>query len=66
MRALPYSLDSFRYVCLSYYSPYVLIAGPQAPLPALPRQPDDPILAWVRATCAPVSGFAGLRDCAPR
>lgn len=40
--------------------------GPQAPLPALPRQPDDPILAWVRATCAPVSGFAGLRDCAPR
>lgn len=41
-------------------------AGPQAPLPALPRQPDDPILAWVRATCAPVSGFAGLRDCAPR
>lgn len=31
MRALPYGMDSFRYVCLSYYSPYVLIAGPQAP-----------------------------------
>ena len=31
MRALPYGMDSFRFVCLSYYSPYVLIAGPQAP-----------------------------------
>jgi tripartite-type tricarboxylate transporter receptor subunit TctC len=31
MRKLPYAMDSFRYVCLSYYSPYVLIAGPQAP-----------------------------------
>jgi tripartite-type tricarboxylate transporter receptor subunit TctC len=28
---LPYALDSFRYICLSYYSPYVLMAGPQAP-----------------------------------
>jgi tripartite-type tricarboxylate transporter receptor subunit TctC len=28
---LPYSVDSFRYVCLTYYAPYVLIAGPQAP-----------------------------------
>jgi tripartite-type tricarboxylate transporter receptor subunit TctC len=28
---LPYSIDSFRYVCLTYYAPYVLIAGPQAP-----------------------------------
>jgi tripartite-type tricarboxylate transporter receptor subunit TctC len=24
-------MDSFRYVCLTYYAPYVLIAGPQAP-----------------------------------
>src|SRR5262249_38601880 len=24
-------IDSFRYVCLTYYAPYVLIAGPQAP-----------------------------------
>jgi tripartite-type tricarboxylate transporter receptor subunit TctC len=31
MRALPYGMDTFRYVCLSYYSPYVLMAGPQAP-----------------------------------
>jgi tripartite-type tricarboxylate transporter receptor subunit TctC len=31
MRSLPYGMDSFRYVCLTYYSPYVLIAGPQAP-----------------------------------
>ena len=28
---LPFSIDSFRYVCLTYYAPYVLIAGPQAP-----------------------------------
>src|SRR5262252_8835319 len=27
----PYGMDSFRYVCLTYYAPYVLIAGPQAP-----------------------------------
>jgi tripartite-type tricarboxylate transporter receptor subunit TctC len=31
MRALPYGMESFRFICLSYYSPYVLIAGPQAP-----------------------------------
>jgi tripartite-type tricarboxylate transporter receptor subunit TctC len=31
MQKLPFSMDSFRYICLSYYSPYVLIAGPQAP-----------------------------------
>ena len=24
-------MESFRYICLTYYSPYVLIAGPQAP-----------------------------------
>ena len=24
-------MESFRYVCLTYYAPYVLIAGPQAP-----------------------------------
>jgi len=28
---LPYAMDSFRYICLTYYAPYVLIAGPQAP-----------------------------------
>jgi tripartite-type tricarboxylate transporter receptor subunit TctC len=28
---LPYSMESFRYICLSYYAPYVLIAGPKAP-----------------------------------
>jgi tripartite-type tricarboxylate transporter receptor subunit TctC len=31
MRSLPYGMDSFRFICLSYYSPYVLIAGPKAP-----------------------------------
>jgi tripartite-type tricarboxylate transporter receptor subunit TctC len=28
---LPYAMDSFRYICMTYYAPYVLIAGPQAP-----------------------------------
>jgi tripartite-type tricarboxylate transporter receptor subunit TctC len=31
LQKLPYGMDSFRYVCLTYYAPYVLIAGPQAP-----------------------------------
>ena len=26
-----YGMDTFRYACLTYYAPYVLIAGPQAP-----------------------------------
>lgn len=31
MQKLAYGMDSFRYVCLTYFAPYVLIAGPQAP-----------------------------------
>src|SRR5947208_8388362 len=31
VQKLPYTMESFRYVCLSYFAPYVLIAGPQAP-----------------------------------
>jgi tripartite-type tricarboxylate transporter receptor subunit TctC len=31
MRKLPYGMDSFRFICLTYYSPYVLMAGPKAP-----------------------------------
>jgi tripartite-type tricarboxylate transporter receptor subunit TctC len=31
MQQLRYGMDTFRFVCLTYYSPYVLIAGPQAP-----------------------------------
>jgi tripartite-type tricarboxylate transporter receptor subunit TctC len=31
LQKLAYCMDSFRYVCLTYYAPYVLIAGPQAP-----------------------------------
>lgn len=31
MQKQPYSMDSFHFVCLTYYAPYVLIAGPQAP-----------------------------------
>src|ERR1041384_3699869 len=31
MANLRYGLDTFRYICLTYYTPYVLIAGPQAP-----------------------------------
>src|SRR5438067_9036972 len=29
VQKLPYTMESFRYVCLSYFAPYVLIAGPQ-------------------------------------
>jgi tripartite-type tricarboxylate transporter receptor subunit TctC len=28
---LRYGMDTFRFVCMTYYSPYVLIAGPQSP-----------------------------------
>src|SRR2546423_3221577 len=31
LQKLAYGMDSFRYICLVYYAPYVLIAGPQAP-----------------------------------
>jgi tripartite-type tricarboxylate transporter receptor subunit TctC len=31
LQKLAYSMDSFRYICLTYYAPYVLIAGPKAP-----------------------------------
>ena len=31
LQKLAYSMDSFRYICLTYYAPYVLMAGPQAP-----------------------------------
>jgi tripartite-type tricarboxylate transporter receptor subunit TctC len=31
VQKLPYDMNSFRYICLTYYAPYVLIAGPQAP-----------------------------------
>jgi tripartite-type tricarboxylate transporter receptor subunit TctC len=28
---MPFDMDSFRYICLTYYAPYVLIAAPGAP-----------------------------------
>lgn len=31
LQKLPYSMASFRYICLTYYSPYVLMAAPGAP-----------------------------------
>jgi len=31
VQKLPYAMESFRYVCRTYFAPYVLIAGPQAP-----------------------------------
>jgi len=31
LQKLAYGFDSFTYICLTYYTPYVLIAGPQAP-----------------------------------
>jgi tripartite-type tricarboxylate transporter receptor subunit TctC len=37
LQKLPYSMDSFRYICLTYYAPYVLIAGPKAPFKTFPE-----------------------------
>ncbi|MBM3530659.1 MAG: tripartite tricarboxylate transporter substrate binding protein [Alphaproteobacteria bacterium] len=31
LQKLRYGMDTFRYICLTYYTPYVLIAGPKAP-----------------------------------
>jgi tripartite-type tricarboxylate transporter receptor subunit TctC len=31
LQKLAYGMESFRYVCLTYFAPYVLIAGPKAP-----------------------------------
>ena len=31
MQPLRFGMDTFRYICLTYYAPYVLIAGPKAP-----------------------------------
>ncbi len=31
VQKLPYGMDSFKYVCLSYYVPYVVMASPKAP-----------------------------------
>jgi tripartite-type tricarboxylate transporter receptor subunit TctC len=31
MQKLRYDMNTFRYICLTYYTPYVLMAGPQAP-----------------------------------
>jgi tripartite-type tricarboxylate transporter receptor subunit TctC len=37
VQKLPYDMDSFRYVCLTYHVPYVLIASPQAPFKTFPE-----------------------------
>jgi len=37
LQKLPYGMDSFRYICLTYYAPYVLIAGPKAPFKTFPE-----------------------------
>src|SRR5262245_18443844 len=30
LQKLPFGMDSFRYICLTYYAPYVMMSGPQA------------------------------------
>src|ERR1041385_378544 len=37
MLKLRYDMDTFRYICLTYYTPYVLMAGPQAPFKTFPE-----------------------------
>lgn len=48
--------------------------GPVAPIPPPPGvarggpggRVDDPVMTWVRASCVPVGGLAGLYDCGSR
>src|SRR5215475_626568 len=44
LQKLAYSMDSFRYICLTYYAPYVLIAGPRAPFKTV-----DEFVAFAKA-----------------
>lgn len=44
VQKLFYDMDSFRYICLTYFAPYVLIAGPQAPFKAF-----DEFVAFAKA-----------------
>jgi tripartite-type tricarboxylate transporter receptor subunit TctC len=44
IQKLPYSMNSFRYVCLTYDVPYVLIASPKAPFKSFAE-----FLAFTRA-----------------
>jgi tripartite-type tricarboxylate transporter receptor subunit TctC len=37
MQKLRYDMNTFRYICLTYYTPYVLMAGPQAPFKTFPE-----------------------------
>ena len=52
LQKLPYGMDSFRYICLTYYAPYVLIAGPKAPFKTF-----DEFVKFAKAK----SGEPGLR-----
>ena len=37
VQKLPYGMDSFKYVCLTYYVPYVVMASPKAPFKTFPE-----------------------------
>ena len=43
LHKLAYGMDSFRYICLTYYAPYVLVAGPQARAVLVLGVPLDPL-----------------------
>jgi tripartite-type tricarboxylate transporter receptor subunit TctC len=56
VQKLPYAMESFRYVCLTYFAPYVLIAGPQAPFKSF-----DEFVAFAKAKPEIlIYGHAGL------
>jgi tripartite-type tricarboxylate transporter receptor subunit TctC len=42
VQKLPYAMQSFRFVCLTYFAPYVLIAGPQAPFKSFGESSPSP------------------------
>src|SRR6266498_2334031 len=64
VQKLPYALDSFRYVCLTYFAPYVLIAGPQAPFKTFEEfvgfakaKPENVVYGHARLACQPNRGM---------
>jgi tripartite-type tricarboxylate transporter receptor subunit TctC len=67
VQKLPYTMDSFRYVCLTYFAPYVLIAGPQAPFPVLEtfigfakRKPENLIYGHAGVASQPHLGMLAV------
>jgi tripartite-type tricarboxylate transporter receptor subunit TctC len=69
VRKLPYDMNSFRYVCLTYDVPYVLMASPQAPFKTFAEflaftkaKPDNLVYASPGPGTQPHLGIAAVLD----